>query len=398
MRSYCTPAPSLAPTIAPTPPIVLQVATPEPSLAPSVAPSTPIVPQVVTPAPSLAPTIAPTPPIVLQVATPAPSLAPAIAAVITPSPVVAVQTPPLLTTAKVAEIETSMKIELKMDAGYGIDCNPCYLGDLYGAILRLAFHDSVGEESRLNGCVDLTVADHNGLQEIIGQLQLVWNKVGGAAVLSFADLTAIATKVAVEMSTTVGGAESVSIDSVTDPLMLPLLFGRIDSSSCNDEGILPTPSFTWSQTTGLFNAKFGLSDTESVALMGAHALGRAELTNTGVSDMGWTAFQSSFGNKYYTDMIDIGWGRHAEFDVYQARNTVHLLHADIEMAIAPSIDCNGWAPGPVQRAGTCPLNVPTLPAVKAFAGLGGTFLWWTQFESAFSKMVEANNPGLYAAL
>ena len=311
-------------------------------------------------------------------------------------------TPPILSKAQVASIETAMKADLAMAAGYGLDCNPCYLGDLYGAILRVVFHDAGGQQSRLDGCVDLTYADNNGLQEITGQLQAVWKKVGGAAILSFADLTAIAAKVAVEMSSTISkledsDPEEVSDDTITAPLILPLRFGRKDALTCNDEGQFPGNSFTWAQSLEYFNAKFGLGETESVALMGAHALGRAEVKNSGVSDMGWTDFQSSFGNRYFTDMFDIQWRLSDDFDVFEAGD-VMLLRADTEMVISPQSGCERWDAGPEQKEGVCPLNIPTLPVVKAFGGRGGTFLWWAQFEVAFTKMVEANNPGLYAAL
>jgi len=293
-----------------------------------------------------------------------------------------------------------MKTTLAMAAGYGLDCNPCYEGDLYGAILRLVFHDAAGLGSRLDGCVDFNEPDNNGLQEITGQLQAVWNKVGGAAILSFADLTAIATKVAVEMASTVskfGDPEKVSDDTIIHPLILPLKLGRIDALICNDEGLLPPSSFSWGQTSGLFSTRFGLDETESVALMGAHALGRAELRFSGISDMGWTDYQSSFGNRYFTDMIGISWRLSDEFDVFE-KGKVMLLRADTELAISSQADCVRWDPGPEQKEGICPLNVPTLPVVRAFGGSGGTFLWWTHFEAAFTKMVEANNPDLYYAV
>jgi hypothetical protein len=309
-------------------------------------------------------------------------------------------TPTALSAAQVAEIETVMKTTLAMGAGYGLDCNPCYEGDLYGAILRLVFHDAAGQESRLDGCVDFNEPDHNGLQEITGQLQAVWDKVGGAAILSFADLTAIASKVAVEMASTVskfGDPGKVSDDTIINPLILPLKFGRIDALICNDEGLLPPSSFSWGQTSGLFKTRFGLDETESVALMGAHALGRAELRFSGVSDMGWTDYQSSFGNRYFTDMIGISWRLSDQFDVFE-KGKVMLLRADTELAISSQADCVRWDPGPEQKEGICPLNVPTLPVVRAFGGKGGTFLWWTHFEAAFTKMVEANNPDLYSAV
>ena len=310
----------------------------------------------------------------------------------------------LLTKTKVAEIENVIKEDLKMAPGYGLNCDPCYLGDLYGVIVRLVFHDAVGQQSRLNGCTDLNDPDNNGLNDIIVPLTAIWSKIGGAEIISFADFTAIAAKVAVEMSSTIspqGDPEKPSeYDLVNSPLILPLKFGRLDQLSCNDEGSFPAPSFTWAESAKLFNDKFGLNEVETVALMGAHALGRAEIKNSGTSDQGWTEYQSSFANRYFTDMYELNWRVSDDNNnVFKTNNEkLMLLVSDTEMIISPAANCVDWNSGPEEKEGACPLNVPILPVVKSFGGKGGLFLWWKHFEAAFTKMVEANNPGLYAAL
>jgi hypothetical protein len=308
-----------------------------------------------------------------------------------------------LTTAQVAEIRAAIVSDFGMTATYGVvrgragggeclplprrrrhtrptrrsraqPCNPCALGDTYGALVRLAFHDAFGEGKTSNGCIDFSAPDNNGLQEIVGQLTA--SRAPFASIISAADFWVLAAQLAIQFSSTpaAGGARAQGVPASPGALVLPFVHGRVDAATCNDVGLLPGAGFTWAQSAALFGS-VGLSVTNVVALFGAHALGRAEFKNSGFHG-GWTTTQSSFTVAYYSQMLGIPWVNNnitASSDLWlnggSAPATIRLC-ADAEVAISPA------APGCPRFGGrggsSRPCHRLQFPGISKLQGC-----WWT---------------------
>ena len=93
-------------------------------------------------------------------------------------------------------------------------------------------------------------------------------------------------------------------DAITD---IPFRWGRVDAASCEyDEGRLPDSEQGYNHIMAWAGDQLGFTERETVALMGAHTLGRAEPANSGY-DGEWVAGDAIFDNQYFTDMIAIPW-------------------------------------------------------------------------------------------
>jgi len=136
-------------------------------------------------------------------------------------------------------------------------------GDALGGIVRLAFHDAGswdGSTGGADGCVDLTSAENAGLEAVVAQLAPVASSVSGA--LSRADVWALAGNVAVEVS----GGPAMEFE-----------MGRPDAENCQGHGSrLPNAELDQAHVRDVFLTRYGLTERETAALMGAHVLGRAE--------------------------------------------------------------------------------------------------------------------------
>lgn len=303
-----------------------------------------------------------------------------------------------LTTAQVSQISAAIVSDFGMTATYGVPCNPCALGDTYGALVRLAFHDAFGEGKTSNGCIDFTAPENNGLQQIVGQLAA--SRAPFASVISAADFWVLAAQLAIQFSSTpAGGARAPGVPASPGALVLPFVFGRVDAAACNDAGLLPGAGFSWAQSAAFFGS-VGLSVTNVVALFGAHALGRAEFQNSGFHG-GWTTTQSSFSVAYYSQMLGIPWANNnitAGSDLWlnggSAPATIRL-RSDAEVAISPA------APGCPRFGGRggaatagCPFNTATQSALTAFAG--STAAFYAAFAPAWAIMVGSQGAALAA--
>jgi len=274
-------------------------------------------------------------------------------------------------------------------------CNPCTLGDTYGALVRLPFHDTFGQGTSPNGCIDFREPANNGLQAIVAQLAASWAPF--SASISKADYWVLAATLAIQFSSTPAAGGTGRLPPSPGVLTLPFVTGRVDAATCNDVGLLPGAGFSWAQSAAFFGS-VGLSVADIVALFGAHALGRAEFQNSGF-DGGWTTTQSSFSNAYYAQMLGIPWANLNASDVWlnggSRPNTIRL-RSDAEVAIAPASGCprfggggGGGAPTP-----TCPFNTLTQASLASFAG--STAAWYAAFAPAWAKMVGAGYSALAA--
>ena len=212
------------------------------------------------------------------------------------------KTAPFLSQAKVSKIRAALVKDLKLGNGYGLSCVSCSLGSTMGALVRLPFHDAVGGggitgEGGMNGCVDFTDTNSNGLQSIIASLNKVNRKFSKR--ISRADLWVLAANTAIAFATTPAKDQAAVPNLVPSPgtLNLPFRYGRQDQNTCTgfDAGLIPQASFTWAQMTQTFTGRMGLTAEDIVALMGAHSLGSATVAASGFNG-GWTSTQSTFSN------------------------------------------------------------------------------------------------------
>jgi catalase (peroxidase I) len=233
-------------------------------------------------------------------------------------------------------------------ASYGVPCEPCAQGDAVGGLVRLAFHDATGGSGRVDGCIDAAEPANAGLEPIVSQLHAAW--LPFADVVSFADTVVVAGQLALRAATTAAAGDSGGGSHVGRPeanggsLRLPFRFGRPDAATpfaCDDLGRLPGNTFSWAASQQFFAARFGLTVTETVALFGAHSVGRAEAANSGVEG-GWTAFQSSFSTLYYKELVSPRWDKNTDEDWRDNQNHLQLT-SDVELVVTPSA---GWTKKP----------------------------------------------------
>jgi hypothetical protein len=136
--------------------------------------------------------------------------------------------------------------------------------DIVGGFVRLPFHDAFGFGTKPDGCLDQSLADHNGLQSIRLIVDPVCTRY--AAFISRADCWVIVGSVAIVAA---GGTA------------IPFRYGRTDctdETTISDAGLLPSanPSSlsppvnnAWHHVRDVFGYRARLSVREIVALMGA---------------------------------------------------------------------------------------------------------------------------------
>jgi len=325
---------------------------------------------------------------------------------------------------------------------YGDLCAPCQAGDTIGALVRLAFHDAAGgpgTPSNLpgpNGCIDFTASANNGLQKIVSNLTALYHNLfnprGQPAItpwVSNADFWVLAANTAIQYATSPDPAQPSPLPSPPAgappnppplpningiwPLVLPLVFGRTDDTSCtSDAAYLPSAGNSWSQSdstaaTGGGFGRFGMTAQEIVAIFGAHAVGRAQYANSGF-DGGWTSTQSSFANTYYGALVNLPWGVNAS-NTEEWRNAppppppgapaphgTLMLQSDVELAITPSGSCSKFKNLAPAKGSVCPSNTAAGEYVLAYAS--NIQWWWGNFTTAWPKLtqfhynVTAGNP------
>jgi len=147
--------------------------------------------------------------------------------------------------------------------------------------VRLAFHDCVGG---CNGCLDLTNGDNNGLESPIDTLSDIVGEY--AAELSRADIWALS-----------GFAASEAAQLGRKIVEFPMnWYGRRDCESddgksdpgSNNE--FPSPNLSTHGLLDFMEKTFCFNTEETVAIMGAHTLGKAERTNSGFDgEGGWVS-------------------------------------------------------------------------------------------------------------
>lgn len=207
----------------------------------------------------------------------------------------------------------------------------------------------------------------------------------------------IAGALAIRMaSTPAANLNGSNLPPISGPLLLPTRLNRMDVATCNDVGKVPGLSFGWSETQSLFAATWDYTVTDTVAIMGAHTVGRAFARFNGKVEGGWTLFQSSFDSGYYRRLVGVAWDQRGGIEWRDNQNNI-LIPIDVELGISPSAGCPHFKSNLQAAAGsTCPINQAAVAVVQSFAS--DQALWWTAFVPAWNKMTEAGHIGLLKAL
>lgn len=179
--------------------------------------------------------------------------------------------------------------------------------DVTAGAIQLAFHDAgtwdptETNKGGMDGCAcDLKEAN-KGLDYIKELLEPIYTSYKSK--LSRADFWAICGNAAVKASVPAANAGSFDIG---------FKYGRkdVDCSQCTlaVADRLPNENFSADHVIKVFRDRMGFSQKETVALMGAHSLGKMEPHNTGYAGK-WDRTFSLLDNMYFSQIINKPWER-----------------------------------------------------------------------------------------
>lgn len=281
-------------------------------------------------------------------------------------------------------------------------------GDTVGALIRLGFHDA-GTFNRRDGtggahacimefCTDpdaceFTAAENNGLQLVVRAIDGMYKQNELSSVLTKADFMHLFVAVGVEIASNGG-------------ITMPFRWGRSDCSisPARLPGALPDANWGRSKVVNFFSSRMGFSETETIALIGAHSVGRAAPSFSGF-DGAWDTTPATLDNTFFRDIVNerLIWDRatvsgtgNRQWKIRGAtgsRNTM-MLNADVglfwEVCGENPRACNNCAI--THQQGGCNKFDSTLNVARRFANSNSVFL--AQFRSSFVKLQELGNTGL----
>ena len=387
--SVPTPSPTPVPTQRPTP-VPTRMPIPGPTKVPTTTPtSTP------TRSPTKLPTARPT-----ANPTPAPTSRPILALLPSSSPANAVD----LTTPE------------GLIAAARIAITDVFLADrsLGYKMVRLGFHDCVGG---CDGCVDLLNPNNNGLDVVITALESV--------VANFAKDNVTRTDIwclsAIVYADFAQGAERTDF-----PFKW---YGRptceMNNAICRNSAgqavpctptrgphrVLPSPDLDTHGVLEYFQNTFGFDTQETVALMGAHTLGKVERENSGFVGESWDENKGLLDNDYYKQLVGgqsaddpvsvltenaPNWTRLAvdNSDLTNIPNRFQweldsklMLNADVSLVrnFTGQIESNGHVTCAFRAANACPAAVQTLGHAAVYRN--NNQLWLEDFRDVLETML-----------
>jgi hypothetical protein len=165
--------------------------------------------------------------------------------------------------------------------------------DLGPKFVRLGFHDCVGG---CNGCVNLSRRDNFGLDVPIEWLGYLVDYYSNQ--LTRADIWALAALHAAYLAQRNGDAVDYPFD----------YYGR---PTCDDEDgtggpvdDMPSSHFTTDEVLAYFLAEFDFDPQETVAIMGAHTLGKLSVENSGFdAPQGWVPNEHRLDNDFFDFLL-----------------------------------------------------------------------------------------------
>lgn len=259
--------------------------------------------------------------------------------------------------------------------------------------VRLSFHDCVGPEG-CNGCININNPDNAGLEDFIVEMEIIYQENEYFYLLSRADFWALTGIYAVEK-----GIENSSSDDCSGDYCLmahySLVFqwGRKDCSTSpyTSENVgLPSALLDNFGVLDYFKKEFGFNETETVALMGAHTLGRANTSNSGFEGVWIEDEADTFDNDYYMVLVDPS-NNWVHSDNTPNKNTSHwqwdaegvafMIDADVALYKDIQIDSDGHS----SCEYTACEDAPTAEIVERYAF--DNSLWINDFANVYTKMI-----------
>jgi len=301
--------------------------------------------------------------------------------------------------------------------------------DITAGAIQLAFHDagtwdpSATSKGGADGCACDKFGPNKGLDYIKDVLAPIYDQYKNY--LSLADFWVICANAAIKSSVAAEDA----------PLTVGFKYGRsdIDCSDCDATvaARLPDESKSTDHVEEVFVTRMGLTKAETVALMGAHSMGKMEPLNTGYAGK-WDRTFAQLDNLYFDQILNKPWvrfsvdettvfndpdqGAHAPYPDYVHEQTKHewrvrpggdTFQDDTDKLLNTDM-CLAWNIGDDDNVneGTCttrPSNAATVAAdtrrgecgsqdaswrahVITYAADNSKFL--TDFAAAWQKLVE----------
>ena len=289
-----------------------------------------------------------------------------------------------------------------------------------GGFVRLAFHDCIGK-GRCDGCINLQNIKNKGLEAYTPALENLYQRYKRK--ITRADLYAFAGVVTANYA-------SSNTSDVFDHRKF-----RVGRRDCSRNGIetdlkesFPDPNMqNVNEVWAFFKQAFDLSLKETVALMGAHTLGKMRTKNSGfegpwIADVVQEGGANILDSNYYLEIVAVPWfmkkmkqcpRKHqwqrngpsmgfgnSERGINPQPDNV-LINSDAALAVNLHLDVNGaFKPGTecvmcsIQDNGSPPGE--TLPCCdEASAGrqicidyARNNTLWMEDFEKVFYKMID----------
>merc|ERR1711990_1331210 len=269
------------------------------------------------------------------------------------------------------------------------------------AAVRLAFHDCVGG---CDGCIDPDKPANAGLEPFVKALEATFKRYEN--ILTRADFWALTSIFALKKTIKINNQLCQGGPGCETPeLNLVFKYGRKDCQSPNAPFIsrnvgLPGGKFGFKETMQFFKDKFDFTGEESVALLGAHALGRAMTDMSGFQGSWIDGQEERLNNQYFKSLVNssLGWTQEAntperEDPHWQWRipndNVTFMLNPDVDLFKDIQVDKDGKSSCNFED---CP-NSPTANVVQTFAG--SNKVWIEAFEKVFAKMLAHGTSSLY---
>merc|ERR1711970_929941 len=263
-------------------------------------------------------------------------------------------------------------------------------GSTLPTAVRLSFHDCVGG---CDGCLNVNNHDNAGLADLVASLDTLYLANSYDSLLSRADFWALAGVYAVDKTIELNNDDCEEDDCEVPDSGLVFQWGRTDCDTAPFTDVdvgLPSALLNHSNVMSFFTNEFGSDDNETVALLGAHTLGRASSENSGFSGTWIVGEANFFNNEYYKKLVDssLSWRhRDAGSDNWQwnVQGEVFMLNVDVALYKDILVDSVGES----SCGFTTCVNSPTATAVQAFAASND--VWITEFSKVFTKMLAHGN-------
>jgi len=271
-------------------------------------------------------------------------------------------------------------------------------GSTLPTAVRLAFHDCVGG---CDGCLNVNNEDNAGLADLVADLDTLYLAEGYNNVLSRADFWALAGIYAVDKTIELANDNCDEDDCQVPDSGLVFQWGRQDCGTAPDTDVdvgLPSATLGHAEVMSFFASEFGFDDNETVALMGAHTLGRASSENSGFNGPWITGETQWFNNEYYKKLVDtdLSWrNRDASTDEdtskwqWNVAGVAFMLNVDVSLYKDITVEDDGKS----SCAFASCEAAPTATAVEAFAA--SNEVWITEFAKVFTKMQAHGATELY---